>query len=332
VAIETKAIQVLVNPVDYFVDEPGETINISATVANANRTWLTWSADHGSFEDGLGAQTNDSAMRPLKTPTDVSLYPFSVTVVSASDLGLRGEEGAAVREATARVRLRQETLVIEPGYACLRHEETQAFTATGGGEAQLLWEVASGPGSIDANGLYVAPASGMETAVIRAWLEESPQIEATVSVDIASCDCYLNVEVTGDSQWSYEGSDIAYWIIDQAGTPYYQFNTQVPEEEGREVSGNIWLGQGGIGPNPGDTGMFPAAFGYRTSEMSWQVFFEDFNVDIEALTESYMIGVFEGPLVHYDNMGEIDSTVYLRAEFRARRYEAFGPGGSWPCE
>ncbi len=323
-------IQVEVTPSDIIIDNPGDPVTLQTQILYADVETLEWAPDFGSWEDGLPNETNGGGTRTLDTPGARDAYPFDVTIKSTSMQGLRGEPGAAPRNATATVRLRGQGLIIEPAFACVRNGETQQFSTTGAQGEEVRWEIV-GPGSIDANGVYLAPASGSVSVEVRASLAESPQVSAAATIDLAACDCYIKVEVTGDAQWSYEDSQFAYSVAELEGAPpFYLFDFRVPPEEGRNVGAHIFLGQGGVGPNPGDTGLLPAAFSYRDGgEFVYQVWFEDFTVDIERLTGSYMIGTFQGDLVHLDLNAEVDSRITVSAEFRARRYELLG--GVWPC-
>ncbi|RKZ12578.1 hypothetical protein DRQ32_03410, partial [bacterium] len=60
-AIKTNAISVTFAPVDITVSQPGETVQFTATIENAQVETLGWSTSAGTFEDGLGNETPGGA-------------------------------------------------------------------------------------------------------------------------------------------------------------------------------------------------------------------------------------------------------------------------------
>lgn len=104
VPIETRPIVIDVIPDLIVVDDPGELVDVSATIENAETPTLGWDPGQGRWEDGIGRETNGPRDRKLRTPTDPSVYPFEVVVESTSRTGLR-EDGVPPRLDTATVRL-----------------------------------------------------------------------------------------------------------------------------------------------------------------------------------------------------------------------------------
>jgi len=321
--------------VDYFVNEPGETINISAIITNANRTWLTWAADHGSFEDGLGAQTNDSATRPLKTPAEVGHYPFSVTVTSASDLGLRGEEGATPRVATARVRLREENLFIEPEFACIAPGETKQLTAqvVGLDDYTLSWSLVEGEGSVSESGLYRAPPALATRARISVEVVGGNDVIAFAEIAVGECNCSYEAVVTGAVPYSWENNQAAYVIVDNEGFSNYTFffDNNVPGLLA-DVNGT----EEHPAPTPGSTGTWECAVeflddvpklwhDYETAPDVRSMF-----LDVFELTENDMVGRFRGTVRRWDDVSETYLIANISFQFHAGAWD--GGGSSWPCQ
>ena len=104
VPIETRPIVIDVTPDVIVVDDPGDLVDVAATIENAETPTLDWDPGQGRWEDGTGRETNGPRDRKLRTPTDPSLYPFEVVVESTSRTGLR-EDGVPPRLDTATVRL-----------------------------------------------------------------------------------------------------------------------------------------------------------------------------------------------------------------------------------
>jgi hypothetical protein len=87
---------------------------------------------------------------------------------------------------------------ISPGTATLEVTETQQFTATVSGSTNkdVLWSVASGPGTIDSTGLYQAPLSyptSSDTAIVRVVAKADTTVSAVATVIINGPQPYAGV-------------------------------------------------------------------------------------------------------------------------------------------
>ncbi len=102
--IRTRPIVIDVVPDIIVVHDPGEVVEVAATIENAEHPTLDWDPGRGRWDDGLGRETNGPRDRRLRTPTDPSFYPFEVVVESTSRTGLRAH-GLPPRLDTATVRL-----------------------------------------------------------------------------------------------------------------------------------------------------------------------------------------------------------------------------------
>lgn len=150
VPVETKRIRVVATPDLIRVDTPGETVDITARIENADTTTLFWNTPHGSWTDGVGADTNDGRTRPFKTPTSKEAYPFNIEIRSTSQTGLR--EGVTESDPrTTVVRVELKDLIVTPNPGSVLVEEELEFLATDSeGEPQAVTWSATG-GSISSS-------------------------------------------------------------------------------------------------------------------------------------------------------------------------------------
>ena len=221
-----RTIDVVVTPVDFFVSELGETVMITADILNADLETLRWTPQRGAWDDGLFDETNGPRTRPLVTPTDADAYPFLVTVESLSRQGARSS-GLPPRVGFATIRNGALRAVrIDPAHVCIHNGETQEFTAEVSGFAEgeytIVWAIEEGWGTIDQSGLYRAPNGGSTNDVISATIVEDEEVKDFATVDVGTCNCSLEVNISGADAWHHESSQAAYTVGDFGGL-FYQF-------------------------------------------------------------------------------------------------------------
>ena len=191
IVVETMAISVVASPTVINVTEPGDTVPVTATIQFAEVTSLAWTAEAGSWDDGIGVDTNDGGTRPLKTPTSPSEYPFRVTIESTSRQGLRAD-GEPARWDFVEVRL--VPIIITPNPGTVRVNRTLPFAATDrdGNPVEVIWS--AGGGTVDhgpaAATVYLA---GEEpgTYEVTAQLASNPDVSATAVVNVVEAECLV---------------------------------------------------------------------------------------------------------------------------------------------
>lgn len=330
----TKFIVVDVSPAAIVVEQPGEVVNINAEIRNANDETLYWGAEAGSWQDGQGVTTPGSATRPLSTPTDEDFYPFNVRIESMSRDGLR-EGGLPARFGLVNVRLEQAGIRIDPQHDCIQPGETRQFTAvvTGLEDYEVHWEVVSGWGSIDQNGLYQSLGEGTSNAEISAEIVDRPELIDRAWIDVQGCACSLTVVISGDANWSAGSADVIYMLNDFEDL-VYQWLFEIPQGDGplRMISASLMGSPELPAPEPGNTGSWPVNFGVFIGGQSWLATQEDddYGVDLilTELSGSSMAGSFVGDAVQRDENGDVISLVGVDVQFRAALWD----GGQWPCE
>lgn len=334
VQMEVLAIKVEVTPQEKNVETPGETINIAATIENADLTTLRWTAEEGTWEDGLSDETNSGGTRPLKTPTNPEAYPFRVTVESISDKGARAS-GEPVRDDFMVVRY-QGAIRIEPPFACISPGETQQFEAIVVGQDDYTVEWSLGEysyGSIDQNGLYTSLPSGTSSAEIIAKLVGIEDAEAKAQVEVGPCNCSLKIDISGASSWQRESAQAAYQVVN-FGAVIYQFwlNFDATEDY-PAIQASLVETEEQPAPQIGDTDRnFPVSFVYTNGVESWTAGQEDelagVTLHIDSLTESEMVGRMNGTAVIRDG-DDVVSTVIVDVTFKAGYWG--GIGTTFPC-
>jgi len=229
VAVEVKQIIVDVTPDEIFVVKPGDTINVTGTIMNADLTTLLWTAQKGSWDDGLSDETNGGRSRILKTPTSTSDYPFLITVESMSRQGIRGS-GEPPRLDIATVRYQPKQILVNPGGLCVRNGQSEPFEAVvpGNPDAEVTWTLenpSSGSGSInETTGVYRAPSSGEGEVTVVATLVGNTSIRGSVTVEYGDCSCMWEVTIEagvssagGVAAHSFAGTTTADFFLSFTG-------------------------------------------------------------------------------------------------------------------
>jgi len=325
IELEVKAIEVTISPALIQLENPGFPVNLDGAIVNADDPRLAWLPERGGWIDALPDTAQGGASRTLSTPSNPDFYPFDVRVESVSRTGLRAS-GVPARFAVVRIELAGQPIEIGPAYACLQNGTTQQFSIVGE-SLDVSWELTDGEGSLDANGLYTAPVSGEGSATIRVSSVDDPSRVGYATVETATCDCWIDIQITGDSSWDHEDDRIAYSVQKYPEGWLYKFDIFAESGDDRSISATLWNAPNGLHPVPGGTGDFPIGFAYRTSDWSWQSFGAT-TLFVDKLTESYMHGSIIGSAVYYDEFGNVASTVNINVDFRALRYEM---SGAYPC-
>jgi len=267
--IETKAINVTATLDVIAVRNPGEEVNVTATIANADRITLDWRTEAGSWNDNQGNETNEPGTRPLLTPTDEQAYPFLVVVESSSRQGLRAS-GLPPRLGIVTVRLQKASIIVAPGGACVANGESEPFTATVEGldNTAVTWSLepvnigGAAVGSITQTGLYSAPATGSGTAMVVATSQEDPAVVGKVEVEAGSCTCSWTLVVEGDGAWS---GDFASHAFATQFSPYSMTIGYLDPIE--EATGNIQIFENG--PASGELGNWGCNFAWTIPNRFW---------------------------------------------------------------
>lgn len=325
---------VAVTPTSYTVDEPGETVMITAAISNADLTTLRWTPQRGSWDDGNLDDTNDGRTRPLITPTNPDDYPFIVSVESLTRNGIRST-GQPPRIGFATIRYQDEVSVqIDPQYKCIQPGETLQYTAevTGLDEYNVIWSVTEGYGSIDQNGLYQSLSSGSSYAVIQAVIEGHPEAVDDASLDAAACNCTLVVDIGGAASLQMGSSQAAFQAA-FFGDYSYQFFFKLGDGGYPQITAAFTPLEGVASPQPGDTGSWDAGFAYLDGFSSWSSLVPDaplpgVTMNITEFTEAYMVGSFTGNAFELNELGEVSSIISVDVQFRAGLFD----GVRWPCE
>ncbi len=267
--IETKAISVVATPDVITVQNPGEVVNITATIANADRVTLDWRTEAGSWNDGQGNETNEPGTRPLLTPTNEQAYPFFVVVESSSRQGLRAS-GLPARKDQVEIRHQTASIIVGPGGACVANGESEPFTATVQGldNTAVTWSLepvnvgGTAVGSVNQTGLYSAPSTGSGTALVVATSQEDPSVVGKVEVEVGACSCSWTLVVEGDGAWS---GDFASHAFATQFSPYTMTIGYLDPIV--EATGNIQIFESG--PTSGNLGSWDCNFTWVTASRFW---------------------------------------------------------------
>jgi hypothetical protein len=266
--LNTKPIIVGLLPDDFTVQTPGEIVNLTATITNADTETLLWDAAKGSWDDGVGDETNGPRTRPLKTPTSESDYPFLVTVYSTSTGGIRAS-GEPKRFRTATIRYQDVQVIVSPQGGCVANGDPETFSANvlGTDDQTVTWTLEnedgspSSAGSIGATtGNYVAPNSGSGTVVIVATSSVDATAQGRSFVEYGPCECFWEFIVPGDTYWTgnFASHDFGQFA------PYFLMSFL-----GEDTSSGGGLMQAVNGPGAGQTGSFPTTISFQDNVRFW---------------------------------------------------------------
>ncbi|MCB1185175.1 hypothetical protein KDM41_17280 [bacterium] len=333
-----REIVVTATPASVVVSQPGETVNITTTITNADLTTLRWSPGNGTWDDGTGWDTNDAGTRPLKTPTSPDDYPFNVIVESLSRNGARAD-GVPARYATVRVAYEDSfRIFVTPNFDCINPGETLQFTAEVFGPAEgapydVLWEKVEGYGSIDQNGLYQSLSAGTSNALIRASIVGHEDVFDTARVEVSTCNCRADLVASGSLYWELHTSQIAYLVSDFGGW-FYQFFIDIGNDSSDVVTATIGGFEDSPAPAPGETATCKASLALVVGGRTWQGVWDEENslTGVSAVitmhTLDAMEGRFVGNVYTFTENGDVEFTATVDMPFRAGRWD----GGAWPCD
>jgi len=160
-------------------------LSVVATVdgdpSNLTYTWSIESMPEGAFAPQLSDNDSATASDVTATFTSAGDYTFLVTV--DNDGSHATSEVAVTLEQTAT------SITVSPPFAAIHRKDRRQFTATVEDqfghpmdpEPSVTWSVASGPGTIDQDGLYTAPDSGTGEAIVEI---QSGSASATATVEV----------------------------------------------------------------------------------------------------------------------------------------------------
>jgi len=329
VALNTRVIIVSATPEDIFVQTLGEVVNIAATIQNAETETLLWTAQQGSWQDGIGDDTNGPMTRPLKTPTSEGAYPFLVTVESTSQGGLRAS-GEPPRLDIVTVRYQAGEVIVTAEKECVPNSQTGTFSATvvGIDDQSVVWTLEdpdtglpSTAGNINSAGVYSAPTSGSGTVMVVATSAVNSNIRGQVIISYGGCICYYDLTITGEGNWV--GDFVTHDFGQFAPLFMMTLGDLANSEEG---SGMV---QGFPGPSEGATGTFDAGLTFIEGVTGWGT---DEGTDgwatltITENTTSVLVGSMTGTVVAVRGEEEVRRSFTL--QFRSAQVNL----GETPCQ
>ena len=269
-AMLVKTIIVDVTPDEILVDDPGEVVMITADIQHAELPTLLWDAAEGTWEDGIGDETNGPRTRPLKTPSSEAAYPFFVVVESLSRQGARAS-GEPPRLDFATIRYRPFNVIVSPQDVCVVHGEQETFTAVveKSEDQRVTWTIEdpdtgapSSDGFIDPmTGDYTAPASGVGEVLVVATSVANPDARGVSLISYGECVCFWSVAIDAGGRWT---GDVAT----------HQFPGQLPSWTLNLVhfdAGSVGVGsvQSIGGPVSEQVGTFEVLFTFIAKDRAW---------------------------------------------------------------
>jgi hypothetical protein len=315
VGLNTKQIMVNVLPDDYTVETPGEIVNLTATIENAELETLYWDPGKGSWNDGIGLETNGPTTRPLATPTSEEDYPFQVTVESTSRRGIRAD-GVPARYKIVTIRYQNVEVRVSPPGGCVENGKPEQFSATvlGTDDPTVTWTLEnedgspSSAGSIgETTGRYVAPTSGSGTVVIVATSTVDPTAQGRSFVEYGPCECFWELVVAGDGQWTGNFASHDYGLF----SPLFSMTFQNVNNSGE----GIGIAQTVPGPGQGALGDFPIGLTFQTNTRFWSADENDngtqATLTVTKHTEDRMEGFITGTAITVIGGEEIYRTFTL---------------------
>lgn len=189
----------------------------SQGLAATGSTPIAWSVVAGSLPPGLTL----SGSTISGTPTIAGDYAFTVRATNAAGVD---DQALAISVAAADA---VTGVVVTPSSVTIASNQTRQFTAVVSGSAPsqaVTWAVMSGPGSIDATGLYTP--GGVGAATIRATSVQDPTkfAEATVTVVLSDTEA-PTVSLTASALTVAAGGSIVLTanVADNVGVTAVQF-------------------------------------------------------------------------------------------------------------
>lgn len=212
------AISVEINPLSALV-QPGESKQFSATVYGTSNQLVTWTV--------LTAGGGDISASGLYTAPPELMY-VTIEARSAADPS---------KATTALVIVQMETLEVDvtPNPVTVGPNGQQQFSAwvIGSPNQAVTWKVlTSGGGTIDASGLYSAPATPM-AVTIEARAAADPLVAGTSKVTVQSGT--LTVTVT-PGEVSLEQDTTQHFTATVEGSPNQEVTWSVVETDGGTIS------------------------------------------------------------------------------------------------
>jgi len=317
VNLVTHPIIIDVTPDVIMVTTPGEVVNLTATIRNAEIKTLLWTAEQGSWDDGIGDDTNGPRTRPLKTPTNPQAYPYLVTVASTSSGGIRAS-GVPPRVDIATIRYQPGEITVLPNGICIPKGTTKEFTAvvTGLANTDVTWSASVG--SFNGN-TYSAPNANISEVFITATSVENNAITGMATVEVGDCNCHWSAVVTGAVNRTWDG------VFGTWTDSFFTFITLAIDGEGGEPAfafgGDSIMGTVGTYQVTGSGIPEPGAPMYSSGE--------DMVLVIHSINDTVMEGTLTGDMSTPLTEAPWEKIISVNIEFRAQhntRGEACGPG------
>lgn len=153
------------------VDYANGTIQLSASVSNTSNTGVTWTLSGPGSISSSGLYTAPTSVTSQQTVTITATSQANPSVSSSVTITLYPPVA----------------VVVSPTTATLNANETQQFSATVSNTTNtaVTWTI-SGPGSIDATGLYTAPATitNQQTVTVMATSQANSSVSGTATVTL----------------------------------------------------------------------------------------------------------------------------------------------------
>ncbi len=187
--IRIHELQVVATPSLVEIDAPGSIVQITASAEYADTPSLDWDPGAGSWNDGAGRETPTTATRPLRTPTDQSAYPVTVTITSTSETGLReGKSRSDPRDDEVTIVLQDFIVVPDPGNVIVGRTLQFAALDLDGAPVAVAWSATGG--RIGADGVYHA-GDRAGTYTVTATSKADPTKSVTVVVVVGDAECLV---------------------------------------------------------------------------------------------------------------------------------------------
>ncbi|MCX6630207.1 MAG: hypothetical protein NTW28_21525, partial [Candidatus Solibacter sp.] len=148
----------------------------TAPSGNLGVAW-SYSPPVGTLGSGSAAGSNGTSINNYAAPATItSRTTVTITATSIQDSNAK---------ASVTIQLTPSSIVVTPGTVSLAAGGSTQFSATGGG-AGYVWSISPQTGSIDQNGLYVAPGSiaSTQTVTVTATSSADDTVSGTAKITL----------------------------------------------------------------------------------------------------------------------------------------------------
>jgi hypothetical protein len=218
------AVSISISPTTATVDT-GQTQQFTATVSNASDTSVTWSLSGDASSGTISASGLYTAPATLPDPATVT-----VTATSVAD---------STKSASATITLTDIQVSVSPATANVSTGMTQQFTATvtGTTTTTVTWsvnDVAGGDdtvGTIDADGLYTAPATLPDPATVTVKAASTVNTNKSGSATVTVVSGGLTVSGTA-TKGPVNGATVTVYDVNADGTNGSTLGTGTTDSSG----------------------------------------------------------------------------------------------------